>query len=147
MTRATSGVWWLLKSAVRTASGGVRSVEASRPSVFHRSSHLRQIRRKAHSSVKEKTPGPRKPPDHTDEDRLIGVPNPIAGPSTCAFAYGTIGQLGAAQAPDRGQAAVAGEGRAPDSREELGRHLLEVLDASPAGEPGSDVAAGSPRSD
>jgi len=53
MTRATSGVWWLLKSPVRTASGGVRSVEASRPSVFHRSSHLRQIRRKAHSSVKE----------------------------------------------------------------------------------------------
>jgi len=103
MTRATSGVWWLLKSAVRTASGSVRSVEASRPSVFHRSSHLRQIRRKAHSSVKEKTPGPRKPPDHTDEDRLIGVPNPIAGPSTCAFAYGTIGQLGAAQAPERGR--------------------------------------------
>lgn len=28
MTRATSGVWWLLNSAVRTASGGVRSVEA-----------------------------------------------------------------------------------------------------------------------
>lgn len=53
--------------------------------------------------MKEKTPGPRKPPDHTDEDCLIGVPNPIAGPSTCAFAYGTIGQLGAAQAPERGR--------------------------------------------